>query len=217
MGVWNDADTDVTDGEKSVEGMLSKVKDFLRQKSGVEGIDFSESDDEDEFYRMGGSDDEDDEDDDDMMDEMDSEEEERMMRELGFDEKQFMKLFESMMMKGGNEGMSAGLEEFSDDEDEDDDYDEDEAGLEDYMNAMDAELSKAEKLSLNVPLPETTKKQVAVNSGADIDKEVQLDFNVVSNLLESFGAQEGLPGPSGNLLRGLGVGVGALGDNEEEK
>ena len=44
----------------------------------------------------------------------------------------------------------------------------------------------------------------SLKGGKQLDR-VQLDLDVVENLLKSYDAQEGLPGPVSNMLRSMGI------------
>ena len=47
---------------------------------------------------------------------------------------------------------------------------------------------------------------------------MQLDLEVVSNLLKSYEAQQGLPGPVSNILRSMGIQLpDNLDEDEKEK
>ena len=100
---------------------------------------------------------------------------------------------------------------------------EDEA-MQQMMADMEAELRRAGALELDgtalkdAPATKdtaTTRRHATAGSveeaeGAaadpgDKDDEVEVDYNLAKNLLESFGGQAGLPGPGGNLLASLGI------------
>ena len=44
-----------------------------------------------------------------------------------------------------------------------------------------------------------------VQGSDDEDAPVDVDFNLVKNILESFSTQEGLAGPASNILSSMGV------------
>ena len=52
---------------------------------------------------------------------------------------------------------------------------------------------------------EEEEEEPATADSDDRDDEVEVDYNLAKNLLESFGGQAGLPGPGGNLLASLGI------------
>ena len=62
------------------------------------------------------------------------------------------------------------------------------AGIDSYMNSMDAELKTQQGLSR-----------------LETDEELNLDLNLVSNALESYSSQMGLSGPVSNILKSLGL------------
>ncbi|KAJ3024049.1 hypothetical protein HKX48_007980 [Thoreauomyces humboldtii] len=77
--------------------------------------------------------------------------------------------------------------------------------LEEYMSSMDAELAHT-KVGASFEKFKSTASPG--NSEEDTNKPIDLDLNLVTNLLQSFEAQEGLPGPAGTLLGGLGLNIG---------
>lgn len=93
---------------------------------------------------------------------------------------------------------------------------EDEEGVFLKMHEMEKELREAGALDVGSKQPSETSglQQGYVNedsnarapgeSGAD-DEDVEIDFNLAKNLLESFKSQGGLPGPTGNLMGPMGV------------
>ncbi|KAL1921671.1 uncharacterized protein VTP21DRAFT_10313 [Calcarisporiella thermophila] len=101
----------------------------------------------------------------------------------------------------------------------DEDLEEPEQDLNDYMLQMDQELADTMiGKSFDRPDMLTEQKHSAMmnSDGGEIndDEPVDIDFNLVKNMLESFKAQEGLPGPAGNMMGRLGVWVPR--DEEEE-
>ncbi|KAJ3186932.1 hypothetical protein HDU85_006969 [Gaertneriomyces sp. JEL0708] len=80
--------------------------------------------------------------------------------------------------------------------------------IEEYMDAMDRELSgtkigksfhrENERVSSSEEAEETH------NHGEE-SAPVDLDLNLVKNILESFSAQEGLPGPASSILASMGI------------
>ncbi|KAI8618797.1 SGT1 protein-domain-containing protein [Chytriomyces sp. MP71] len=112
---------------------------------------------------------------------------------------------------------------------EDDDSDLEDIKLEEYMAAMDAELSKSKvgrsakqgvfgeavEEEANAKRPKWKLKRMEQrdlgidsgdedNEGAD-EGDLDMDSNLVKNLLESLNAQHGLPGPASNILGRLGL------------
>lgn len=88
--------------------------------------------------------------------------------------------------------------------------------VEQNMHDIEKELREAGALDLGLKQPpqmsklqhESVKDQSTALTTADGDAEdedVNIDFNLAKNLLESFKSQAGVPGPSGNLMGLLGV------------
>ncbi|CAJ0757702.1 12021_t:CDS:2, partial [Entrophospora sp. SA101] len=79
---------------------------------------------------------------------------------------------------------------------------------EDNENQLSSQ-SKSELVnSYNEPNIYSKKNDLHVQGDNDDDKEldrsVDIDLNLITNLLESFKAQEGLPGPGGTIFGKLG-------------
>ncbi|KAL4240442.1 hypothetical protein ACF0H5_001234 [Mactra antiquata] len=89
--------------------------------------------------------------------------------------------------------------------------------LDKYMDIMDRELSKTEvgkSFEKQKKSPKKTSQTTKSKpESKDIDEEdddfqpVDIDLNTVKNLLESYGAQEGLAGPTSNILGSMGVNI----------
>lgn len=92
----------------------------------------------------------------------------------------------------------------SDGDSDDDDEDEDEARMEVAMAEMDAELSTSKMAKSFVRLEEvggSAAKDEELDEDLDAaDTPLDLDFNLLSNLLESFASQDGHAGPVSNIL-----------------
>ncbi|BFZ60680.1 hypothetical protein YB2330_001722 [Saitoella coloradoensis] len=71
--------------------------------------------------------------------------------------------------------------------------DKEEESMQDIMDAMDAELAG------------TNVGQTFATDEDEADSEVDIDFNLAKNMLESFKSQGGLAGPGGNLLARMGI------------
>ncbi|OQR94478.1 hypothetical protein ACHHYP_01241 [Achlya hypogyna] len=92
---------------------------------------------------------------------------------------------------------------FSSDDDSDDEDDEDAAMdnlMEELMDEMDGELQSS-KMAKSFHAPPATGAEPT-----DALPPVHLDFNLVSNLLESLTSQEGHAGPVSNMLQDMGFG-----------
>lgn len=188
--------------ESDLKKMVERFEAFLNDDEA--GVDGAEVDDMD-------VDDDEDEDSDDSEDED---------RELSFDEEEFAKMMREMMgmptaeyeaelasKKSAEKGKEKRVEEVDTDEE---DVDE-ETQIREVMTRMEAELNEAGALNLD-PTP---RKLAALNHKAKAkdddsaeeasDEEVDIDFNLVKNLLESFKSQGGMSGPGGNMLAMLGM------------
>ena len=93
---------------------------------------------------------------------------------------------------------------------------EDEEGVFLKMHEMEKELREAGALDVGSKQPSETSglKQGYVDEESDArvpgepdadDEDVEVDFNLAKNLLESFKSQGGMPGPTGNLMGLMGV------------
>ena len=92
----------------------------------------------------------------------------------------------------------------------------DEEGVLRNMHEIEKELREAGALELGSKQPPKTARlqqedvkeesdaQAPRESDAD-DEDVEIDFNLAKNLLESFKSQGGMPGPTGNLMGLMGV------------
>ncbi|CAK4076188.1 unnamed protein product [Aphanomyces euteiches] len=94
----------------------------------------------------------------------------------------------------------------SDDDEEEDTYDDHEdAAMDEMMREMDEELAQS-NLAKSFARPDDMlgDGSAATTKSSDPIKPVDVDFNLVANLLESFAAQEGVAGPVSNMLRDMG-------------
>lgn len=98
------------------------------------------------------------------------------------------------------------------------DSDEEEEKLEDVMQRMEAELKEAGALNLDPTPREAALKGIDKGKGRSLieertynveespdEGEVDIDFNLAKNLLESLKGQAGMAGPAGNLMGLMGV------------
>lgn len=199
--------------------IVSRFEAFLNDdKAGLDGAEHDEMDEDDD-------DDEYDDDDDDDEEDTDSED-----REISFDEEEFARMMREMMGlpadaskptyrssgKGNNEELQRNNRE-----DEE---------IRQLSELMEAELKEQGALSLD-PEPENPKAlkdkgkkkagDVAEKSaiqGADDegdDEEVDIDYNLAKNILESFKGQAGMTGPVGTMLAGMGIRLPRDEDEEE--
>ncbi|TAQ87349.1 hypothetical protein B7494_g4316 [Chlorociboria aeruginascens] len=184
-----------TNTQADLKKMVERFEAFLNDEDA--GIDGAELDDMD-F------------DDDEELDE-DSVDEDK---DVSFDEKEFTRMMREMMGMPTEEDeaqvdkpkdeKSGELDEI-DTEEEDDD-------IRNVMQRMEAELNEAGALNLD---PTPTKlialkgKTAIAPSNQDLDDgsdgEVDIDFDLAKNLLESFKSQAGVSGPGGNLMGMMGI------------
>ena len=93
---------------------------------------------------------------------------------------------------------------------------EDEQGVLLQMHEIEKELREAGALDVGSKQPSETSglQQGYVNEESDArapgepdadDEDVEIDFNLAKNLLQSFKSQGGMPGPTGNLMGLMGV------------
>lgn len=75
------------------------------------------------------------------------------------------------------------------------------------MDAMDFELA-ASNVGKSFACHGSRPKEVQ-------DGDVDVDFNLVGNIVESFRAQEGLPGPAGTLLGQFGIHLPRIESDQE--
>ncbi|KAH7409483.1 SGT1 protein-domain-containing protein [Cadophora sp. MPI-SDFR-AT-0126] len=199
--------------QADLKKMVQRFEAFLNDDDA--GIDGADMDD------MDIDDDEDDEGDDDSEDED---------KDVSFDEKEFAKMMREMMGMPSQEDEEMDAKSsrpvqthFSGDRiqelDSDEEDEEDEASeLKKVMDQMEAELNEAGALNLD-PTPSKppalrgkskSGKEDAQKVGEDTDDdesdgEIDIDFNLAKNLLESFKSQAGMPGPGGNLMGMMGM------------
>lgn len=200
--------------------IVSRFEAFLNdEKAGLDGAEFDEMDDDDDDDEDHNSD---------LDEESDSED-----RDVSFDEEQFARMMREMM------GLPAGsapattkgkeiippptpqrLEENSEDEE-----------IRKLSEQIEAELNEHGALALG-PTPKKPralkgkgKEKAGEPSHVDEveedvsgeDEEVDIDYNLAKNLLESFKGQAGLVGPVGTMLADMGIRLPRDEDDEEKK
>ena len=202
-----------TKTQADLKKMVERFEAFLNDEDA--GLDGAEMDE------MDMDDDEDD------LDE-DSEDEDK---DVSFDENEFARMMREMMGMPSEEadpptkgtpsiskkqlGKSRIEELDSDEEDEGEDEAEE---IRKVMRRMEAELNEEGTLDLDPTLKKlsvlTDKSQSGKGAQSltedDLgeesdDEEVNVDFNLAKNLLESFKSQAGMAGPGGNLLGMMGM------------
>lgn len=180
--------------------MVSRFEAFLNDESaGLEGVDMDDMDQDDDV-----SDD----------DEVESEDDEN--KEVHFDEDQFGRMMREMM------GLSAGgdartTQPFQAGH---------KAGDEDILqlaSQMEAELKGHGALQLDPALKDEKRlmgKESANEKAPEEDEnsegEVDIDYNLAKNLMESFKGQAGMAGPAGNMLGMMGIRLPRDEDEGEE-
>ncbi|QSZ32002.1 hypothetical protein DSL72_001571 [Monilinia vaccinii-corymbosi] len=202
--------------EADLKKMVERFEAFLNyDDAGPDGAEMDDMDNDDD------DDEEDDEDDE------DSEED----KDVSFDEAEFAKMMREMMGMPADDieepatrskpGKSRRIQDF-DGDDEDEGGDEMEE-IQKVMNSMEAELNEAGALSLG---PTSSKiaalsdrnmgtgrdkqqiqgeKHEGEEGEEESDEELDIDFNLAKNLLESFKSQGGMAGPGSNLLGMMGM------------
>lgn len=185
--------------------IVSRFEAFLNDdKAGLDGAEHDEMDEDDD----------DDESDDDEED-TDSED-----REISFDEEEFARMMREMMGLPGDASKAAyrsSGKAFNMDLQRDSREDEE---IKHLTDQMEAELREYGALSLN---PETAKPKALKDKGKNKageasdeaalqgdddesgDEEVDIDYNLAKNILESFKGQAGMAGPVGTMLAGMGI------------
>lgn len=185
--------------------IVSRFEAFLNDdKAGLDGAEHDEMDVDD-----------DDEGDDEDEEDTDSED-----HEISFDEEEFARMMREMMglpVDATKSTYTSGGKSFK--ADLQNDLREDEE-IRQLSEQMEAELNEHGALSLD---PETEKPRALKDKGKgkaeDMpektvlrgvdddsgDEEVDIDYNLAKNILESFKGQAGMVGPVGTMLAGMGI------------
>lgn len=210
-------------GEKSTQENLRKMverfEDFLNDDAaGADGAEIPDSMDFD--------------DDEDSESDISSEGEDKA---VSFDEKEFARMMREMMGMPADEQdgsmpaatLNQDVSQSKTTESDDDDNDKGDE-IRNVMQRMEAELNEAGALDLD-PTPrkiaatrtafkvKDAGEGVASSTGDSEDNhapEVNIDFDMVKNLLDSYKSQAGMAGPGGNLLGMMGIQLPA--DAEDE-
>ncbi|KAI1478588.1 SGT1-domain-containing protein [Daldinia eschscholtzii] len=205
--------------QADLKKIVSRFEAFLNDESaGIEGAELEDMD----------------EDDDDISDEEDSDDEDK---EVSFDEEQFSRMMREMMglpvveptgsEKIPDASMPVTTQDTTVEEDDDD-------AIRQLSAQMEAELKEHGALKLD-PEPEKAKaikardgvgskgkakadgEQKAGSGEESSDDEVDVDYNLAKNLLESFKSQAGMAGPTGNILGMMGLQLPRDEDEDEEE
>lgn len=199
----NKEDSDVFDLSKVADSM----KAFVGNISGVDGAEFPSA----------GDDDEDDD------------------ADIQFDGSGFISAMQEMFeFEDSGSNSSSDMDEYGWEEDEDGKMSTSKhakikrpPSLDKYMDIMDRELSKTDvgksfekqkrspKKMEKEAQPQDQSPSKDINDEDDDFQPVDIDLNTVKNLLESYGAQEGLAGPASNILGSMGVNIPPNMDNIE--
>lgn len=199
--------------QEDLKKMVQRFESFLNDdNAGVDGAEMDEMD----F------------DDDDDEDDTDEDENEDGDEDVSFDPNEFARMMREMMgvpaadlgdnLNGAKE-KSQRRSNIEDDFDSDDEEEEDEAEeIRKVMDRMGAELREAGALDLDTKPRETAAIQGEASGGSkakdllgkqdwedESDEEVDIDFNLAKNLLESFKSQAGMAGPGGNIMGMMGM------------
>jgi hypothetical protein len=196
--------------ETNLKKMVERFEAFLNNdEADIEGVDMNDIDDMD----VDNDEEEDDSDE-------DSEDEDK---ELSFDEDEFARMMREMMGLPAEEDShaanpkKAALPKVVDENrvQELDSEDENETEeIQKLMKGMEAELKEAGALKLDSsssktptmkPASELSRHVEGDDSESSDDEDVDIDFNLAKNLLESFKSQAGMAGPGGNLLGMMGL------------
>ena len=203
-------------GDAAMQADLRKIVErfeaFLSdERAGIDGAEFEEMDQDDGSELGDGR----------TSSSCDSSlsQEEDEDKEVQFDEQKFARMMREMMgLKGDvpeHSGKEKAVKETASEKSEDEE-------IQELMEQFEAELKGHGALDLD-PKPKDDRgqkaikdikgkgKAKAVESGSEEedeksgDEEVDIDYNLAKNLLESFKGQAGMAGPAGNLLGLMGV------------
>lgn len=215
--------------ETDLKKMVQRFEAFLGDEdAGVDGAEMDDMDIDDDDDDEEHTDDED----------IDSEDENE---EINFDSQAYAKILgdllglkvdapdQSVKSAAGKGQRVVDLERS---EDEDDSLNEGEK-LRKVMDQIGAELHEAGALDFDPKESKSTKKtvkgttanpvgteerdQTVIAEESDSDEDLNIDFNLAKNLLESFKSQAGMAGPGGNLLGMMGMQLPRDEGDEDER
>ncbi|KAI0848703.1 SGT1-domain-containing protein [Daldinia vernicosa] len=204
--------------QADLKKIVSRFEAFLNDESaGVEGAELEDMDEDDDM-----SDEEEDSDDED--------------KEVSFEEERFSKMMREMMglpaveptnsEKVSGTSTSVATHSTTIEEDEDD-------AIKQLAAQMEAELKEYGALKLDPQAGnlkaikakggddskgkgKATLEQKVDNEEESSEDEVDVDYNLAKNLLESFKSQAGMAGPAGNILGMMGLQLPRDEDEEED-
>ncbi|KND93082.1 Protein SGT1 [Tolypocladium ophioglossoides CBS 100239] len=208
--------------QASLRKIVSRFEAFLNDETaGLHGAELEDMDmDDDDDDEEENNNDDDDGDEEEQADSTNEEDSELEDKEVSFDEAAFSRMMREMMglpaadpqpsayTKGKNkvgvcEPVASAL-------------DEEQTRIQELSSQMEAELRQHGALKLDAPAdkqPTLDRKAKAADAEGgqahqaadeDGDDEVDIDYNLARNLLESFKSQAGMAGPTGNLLGMMG-------------
>ncbi|KAI1760003.1 SGT1-domain-containing protein [Hypoxylon sp. FL1150] len=202
--------------QADLQKIVSRFESFLNDESaGLEGAEMEDMDEDDDL-----SDEEEDSDDEDKVVSFDEEQFSGMMREMmGLPAVQSTN--SGKISDGSKSAVMPGIAKAYTDEDEETDED-----IRQLAVQMEAELRGHGALKLD-PGPEKAKAIEArsgtnrkdremVNGEESSEDEVDIDYNLAKNLLESFKSQAGMAGPAGNILGMMGLQLPRDEDEEDD-
>ncbi|RPA93609.1 SGT1-domain-containing protein [Choiromyces venosus 120613-1] len=168
--------------EETLKKMVKRFEAFLNDEdAGVEGAEVDDMDIDD-----------DDSDDDDDAELDDSDED----KEISFDEVEFSRMMREMM------GMPTQTADGDEGEGEDE-----ETKIREVMAKVEEELKEAGAIERGKGMAKIHELhgEEDESDGDDGDGEVNIDYTLARNMLESLKGQAGLSGPGGNLLARMGI------------
>ncbi|KAI0388649.1 SGT1-domain-containing protein [Xylariaceae sp. FL0594] len=184
--------------------IVSRFEDFLNDETaGYEGAELHDMDHDDSSSEGVGEDEDDSSEDED--------------RAVSFDEHQFSRMMREMMGLPAEDPQGQASKEPRDDMRENKQRspggDEEEQDIEELSAQMEAELRGLGALKLDTKparatrpiLREKSTETEPLAEEESAEEEVDIDYNLAKNLLESFKGQAGMAGPAGNLLGLMGV------------
>ncbi|KAF5677247.1 hypothetical protein FHETE_1759 [Fusarium heterosporum] len=184
-----------TNTQSDLRKIVSRFEAFLNDDTaGMDGAELDEMD-----Y--------DDDDDDEFDDDSESED-----KEVSFDEEEFAKMMREMMgLPSSTNTTSKATDKLKKPV-----VDEEDKEIQKLTTEFEAELNEHGALKLDpvekqARLKNTSQKEgdsslsdIKEEGEEDSEEEVDIDFNLAKNLLESFKSQAGMAGPTGNLLGMMG-------------
>jgi len=165
--------------------MVQRFEMFLNddESAGVDGVN------------INGSDDESDEDSDDESEDNDEDDEDKG---VSFDETEFERMMREMMGLPPDENLvkSQGVVDAEKEEEE----------IRKIQSQVEAELKEAGVItSTEQPKIKELRDDEDEEEDSDDGDEVDIDFNLAKNMLESLKSQGGMSGPGSNLLASMGI------------